>query len=286
MKLLRYGVKGSEKPGLLDAEGNIRDLSSMLVGTTEKAISPEGISALRVIDIARLPVVDPSVRLGIPFVGVGKIICIGLNYKDHAKETGQPIPDEPVLFLKATSSLNGPNDPVVLPRDSSRSDWEVELGVVIGRTARYVRSSEALSHVAGYCVINDLSEREFQMERGGQWDKGKGCDTFGPVGPWLVTPDEIPDPQNLDLWLEVNGKRVQSSNTRSMIFDVATLVSYVSQFMSLHPGDIISTGTPHGVGCGRNPPEYLKAGDSMRLGISGLGEQVQRVFSWEASLLN
>jgi 2-keto-4-pentenoate hydratase/2-oxohepta-3-ene-1,7-dioic acid hydratase in catechol pathway len=286
MKLLRYGSKGAEKPGVLDSEGNIRDLSSVLDDITPQAISPEGLSALRALDIKDLPVAAPCERLGIPFRGVGKIICVGLNYSDHAKETGQPIPDEPVLFLKAASSLNGPNDPVVLPRNSVKSDWEVELAVVIGRTARNVDRRDAQYFVGGYCVMNDLSEREFQLERGGQWDKGKGCDTFGPIGPRLVTPDEIRDPQDLDLWLEVNGQRVQSSNTKSMVFDIAALVSYISQFMTLYPGDIISTGTPHGVGHGQSPPSYLKAGDMVRLGITGLGEQTQRVFAWDPALLN
>lgn len=286
MKLLRYGSKGAEKPGLLDAQSNIRDLSSLLADITPQTLSPEGLRALNALDITRLPIVDSSVRFGTPYQGVGKIICVGLNYTDHAKETGQAIPSEPVLFLKAPSSLNGPNDPVVLPRNSVKSDWEVELAVVVGQTARNVSRGDARSYIGGYCVINDLSEREFQLERGGQWDKGKGCDTFGPVGPWLVTPDEIDEPQELDLWLEVNGRRVQSSNTRSMVFDIAALVSYISQFMTLYPGDIISTGTPHGVGHGQSPPTYLKAGDVMRLGITGLGEQTQQVFAWDPALLD
>jgi 2-keto-4-pentenoate hydratase/2-oxohepta-3-ene-1,7-dioic acid hydratase in catechol pathway len=286
MKLLRYGPKGAEKPGLLDLDGNIRDLSSLLADITPQTLSPEGLCALRALGIDGLPTISSTERLGIPFCGAGKIICAGLNYRDHAKETGQPIPDEPVLFLKATSSLNGPNDPVVLPRNSKKSDWEVELAVVIGKTARNVDRSDALSHVGGYCIMNDLSEREFQLERGGQWDKGKGCDTFGPIGPWLVTPDEISAPQELDMWLEVNGHRVQSSNTQSMVFDVSVLVSYVSQFMTLYPGDIISTGTPAGVGHGHHPPTYLKPGDRIRLGIAGLGEQMQQVVAWDPTLLN
>jgi len=285
MRLLRYGPKGKERPGLLDSEGRIRDLSSLLSDITAQTLSPEGLSALSALDVTALPEVNAPVRYGTPYNGPGKIICVGLNYRDHAAETGQAVPDEPVLFLKATSALNGPNDPVVLPRSSVKSDWEVELGVVIGRKARYVTWDDALSHVAGYCVVNDLSEREYQIERGGQWDKGKGCDTFGPVGPWLVTPDEIGDPQNLDLWLEVNGHRRQSGSTKTMVFDVATLISYISQFMTLNPGDLISTGTPPGVGHGQTPAVYLRAGDIIRLGISQLGEQTQQVFAWDMALL-
>jgi 2,4-didehydro-3-deoxy-L-rhamnonate hydrolase len=286
MKLLRYGLKGKERPGLLDPEGRIRDLSSLLSDITAQTLSPEGLSALSALDVTALPEVNTPVRFGTPYNGPGKIICVGLNYRDHAAETGQAVPDEPVLFLKATSALNGPNDPVVLPRSSVKSDWEVELGVVIGRKARYVNCDDALSYVAGYCVVNDLSEREYQIERGGQWDKGKGCDTFGPVGPWLVTPDEIGDPQNLDLWLEVNGHRRQSGSTKTMVFDVATLISYISQFMTLNPGDLISTGTPPGVGHGQIPAVYLRAGDVIRLGISQLGEQTQQVFAWDMALLD
>jgi 2,4-diketo-3-deoxy-L-fuconate hydrolase len=286
MKLLRYGLKGKEKPGLLDSEGRIRDLSSQLSDITPQSISPEGLAALSAVDVTELPEVNAPVRFGIPYNSPGKVICVGLNYRDHAAETGQAVPDEPVLFLKATSALTGPNDPVVLPRSSVKSDWEVELGVVIGRKARYVTCDDALSYVAGYCVVNDLSEREYQMERGGQWDKGKGCDTFGPVGPWLVTSDEIGNPQNLDLWLEVNGHRRQSGSTKTMVFDVATLISYVSQFMTLNPGDLISTGTPPGVGHGQIPAVYLRAGDTIRLGISQLGEQTQQVFAWDMALLD
>jgi 2-keto-4-pentenoate hydratase/2-oxohepta-3-ene-1,7-dioic acid hydratase in catechol pathway len=287
MKLLRYGIiKGHEKPGMFDKDGRIRDLSEFISDINAEILSPDGLSKLNALDVAKLPIVDDPIRFGIPYRGTGKIICVGLNYRDHAAETGQAVPDEPVLFLKAISALSGPNDPVVLPKGSLKSDWEVELGVVIGRKARYVCRTEALSHVAGYCIVNDLSERAFQLERGGQWDKGKGCDTFGPVGPWLVTTEEISDPQTLDLWLDVNGIRCQSGNTRTMVFDVATLISYASQFMTLNPGDLISTGTPPGVGMGRTPPVYLKAGDTMRLGISGLGEQEQQVFAWDAALLD
>lgn len=286
MKLLRYGPKGVEKPGLLDSEGQIRDLSPVLSDLTTEHLSPEGLSALGALDIVNLPVVEASMRLGVPYRWPGKVICVGLNYRDHAAETGQALPDEPILFLKATSALSGPNDPVVLPQHSLKSDWEVELGVVIGRKARYVKTVDARFHIAGYCIVNDLSEREFQTERGGQWDKGKGCDTFGPVGPWLVTQDEITDPQALDLWLDVNGRRFQSGNTGNMIFDVATLISYVSHFMTLNPGDLISTGTPPGVGHGQQPPVYLKKDDTIRLGISGLGEQTQRVFAWDLALLD
>lgn len=286
MKLLRYGPKGMEKPGLIDSESRIRDLSPLLADITTSHLSPDGISALKALDISKLPVVNEVARLGVPYHRPGKVICVGLNYSDHAAETGQAAPDQPVLFLKATSSLRGPNDPVVLPQNSTRSDWEVELGVVIGSTARYVTRAEAMEYVAGYCVVNDLSERHFQLECGGQWDKGKGCDTFGPVGPWLVTRDEISDPQALDLWLEVNGRTFQSGSTRNMLFDIATLVSYISQFMTLDPGDLISTGTPAGVGHGQKPTIYLRAGDTIRLGISGLGEQTQRVFAWDRALLD
>lgn len=286
MKLLRYGLKGAEKPALLDSDDNIRDLSLLIGDITPETISPQGLFALKAINVESLPIVDPAVRIGIPLVGVGKIICVGLNYRDHAKEAGLPVPKEPVLFLKATSSLSGPNDRVVLPRHSTKSDWEVELAVVIGRTTRNIAIEEAHNYVSGCCILNDLSEREFQLERGGQWDKGKGCDSFGPIGPWLVTSDEIRDFQDLELWLEINGHRVQSGNTSSMVFDVATLVSYTSQFMTLNPGDIISTGTPPGVGHGHNPPKYLRPGDVIRLGITGLGQQEQRVFEWDPALLN
>ena len=277
MKLARYGNAGREKPGLVDAEGRLRDLSAYVLDIAGAALLPEGLAALREIDPASLPLVAEGVRLG-PCVGqVGKFICVGLNYADHAAESGMEVPSEPVLFFKATSAICGPNDDVIIPRGAVKTDWEVELGVVIGREARYVDVADALDHVAGYCVINDLSEREFQLERGGQWVKGKSCDTFGPIGPWLVTGDEVADPQELDIWLEVDGERRQNGNTRTMIFGVAEIVSYISQFMSLQPGDIISTGTPPGVGLGMKPePVYLRAGQNMRLGIGGLGEQKQK----------
>lgn len=284
MKLLRFGPQGQEKPGALDAQGNVRDLSAIVVDLSADKLSPAGLAALRAIDLRQLPLVANPGRMGVPLSNPGKFICIGLNYTDHAKETGAEIPKEPILFNK-WSRPTGANDPIVMPRDSVKTDWEVELGVVIGSRARYVSKQDALSHVAGYCVINDVSERQYQLEMGGTWDKGKGCDTFGPVGPWLVTADEIADPQNLDMWLEVSGKRYQSGNTRTMIFGVATLVEYLSRFTTLEPGDIISTGTPPGVGLGQKPPVYLKAGDTVRLGIQGLGEQNQRVCAWDAALL-
>jgi len=280
MKLLRYGPAGHEKPGLLDASGAIRDLSGQIADITPAQLSSQAIKDLRAIDPQSLPKIDGPQRYGAPVSGTRKFLAIGLNYADHAAESKMPIPPEPILFTKATSCIQGPNDDVMLPRDSVKSDWEVELGVVIGRTARYVEEAEALSYVAGYLTINDLSEREFQLERGTQWDKGKGCDTFGPIGPWLVTSDEVGDPQNLDLWLDVNGRRMQTGNTRTMIFSVANLVSYISRFMTLEPGDIITTGTPPGVGLGMKPPVYLKAGDVIRLGIEKLGEQQQRVVPW------
>ncbi|CAP44289.1 fumarylacetoacetate hydrolase family protein [Bordetella petrii] len=287
MKLLRHGAKGAEKPALLDAEGRVRDLSGVLADITADTLAEPALARLRAVDPASLPVVDQPGRLAPPWAGMGKFICIGLNYADHAAESGLPVPQEPVIFTKAISALIGCNDPVVLPRDSVKSDWEVELGVVIGKRARYVSEADALAHVAGYCVVNDLSEREYQLERGGTWDKGKGCDTFGPVGPWLVTADEVADPQALDLWLEVNGKRMQHGNTRTMVFGVAELVSYVSRFMTLNPGDLISTGTPPGVGMGQKPAAiYLKPGDTMRLGIAGLGEQQQRVHAWDPALID
>ncbi len=276
MKLLRYGPKGQEKPGLVDADGRIRDLSAH-VADIDGAVLAGKLDALRALDPASLPLAPENARIAEPVARVGKFLCIGLNYSDHAAESGMPIPDEPIIFTKATSAIIGPNDDVHLPPSSKKSDWEVELGVVIGKEARYVSKADALSHVAGYCVVNDLSEREYQLERGGTWDKGKGCDTFGPFGPWLVTADEIADVGNLDLWLEVNGRTMQKGNTGSLIFDVAHLVHYTSQFMSLQPGDIISTGTPPGVGMGMKPPVYLKNGDVIRLGISGLGEQRQAV---------
>lgn len=280
MKLLRYGPKGQELPGLLDAQGRVRDLSGIVPDIAGQTLTAEGLAVLRALDPAKLPLVEglpqDGLRLG-PCVGqVGKFICIGLNYADHAAESGMAVPAEPVVFAKWTSAICGPDDEVEIPRGSTRTDWEVELGVVIGTGGRYIAEADAMKHVAGYCVVNDVSEREYQLERGGQWDKGKGCDTFGPIGPWLVTADEVPDPQNLDLWLEVDGHRYQNGNTRTMVFGVAHLVSYLSRFMSLQPGDVISTGTPPGVGLGQKPPKYLVAGQTMRLGIQGLGEQRQR----------
>ncbi|TWB14171.1 2-keto-4-pentenoate hydratase/2-oxohepta-3-ene-1,7-dioic acid hydratase in catechol pathway [Nitrospirillum amazonense] len=281
MKLLRYGPVGQEKPGLLDAAGQIRDLSGHVADIGPAQLSAEGLAALAALDIASLPVVSGSPRLGVPYTGIAKFLAVGLNYADHAAESNLPLPKEPVLFTKAISCLNGPNDDVVLPKDSVKSDWEVELGIVIGKTARYVDEADALGHVAGYVLVNDVSEREYQIERGGTWDKGKGCDTFGPVGPWLVTADEIADPQNIDLWLDVNGARRQTGNTSTMIFGVATLVSYISRFITLQPGDLITTGTPPGVGMGVKPePVYLKAGDVMRLGSDLLGTQQQTVVAW------
>lgn len=278
MKLVRYGQPGQEKPGLIDAQGRLRDLSAQVADIRGDVLEPAGLDGIAALDAASLPLVEGSPRLGPCVGGVGKMICVGLNYSDHARESGMAIPTEPVLFMKATSAIIGACDAVEIPPGATKVDWEVELGVVIGRTARYVSRERALDHVAGYCIVNDVSERAYQLERGGQWDKGKGCDTFGPLGPWLVTRDEVPDPQALDMWLEVDGRRYQDGNTRTMIFDLATLVSYISQFMSLHPGDVISTGTPPGVGMGQKPsPVYLATGQTMRLGISGLGEQRQRV---------
>ena len=276
MKLVRVGAPGAERPGLIDTQCRVRDLSGVVGDLGPQQLSDAALAQLAGVDIAALPVVQDT-RFGVPWTGIGKIIAIGLNYADHAAEAGLPPPAEPILFLKANSALNGPNDAVMLPRGSAKTDWEVELGVVIGKTASDVSREEALSHVAGYCVVNDVSEREFQLERGGTWDKGKGCDTFCPVGPWLVTRDEVPDPQALGLWLDVNGERAQRGNTATMVFGVAHLVSYVSRFMTLHPGDLICTGTPPGVGMGAKPPRYLKAGDTMRLGIDGLGVQTQTV---------
>jgi 2,4-diketo-3-deoxy-L-fuconate hydrolase len=277
MRLVRYGAPGAEKPGLLDRTGAIRDLSAHVDDIAGAALSPESLARLAALDPGSLPLVEGEPRFG-PCVGrVGKFLCIGLNYSDHAAETGATVPPEPVLFMKPTSAINGPDDDIVLPRGSKKSDWEVELAIVIGSRCKYVAQSEALNHVAGYCVVNDLSEREFQMERHGTWDKGKGCDTFGPVGPWLVTKDEIPDPGALSLWLEVNGKRFQDGSTATMVYKPAFLVSYLSRFMTLHPGDIISTGTPPGVGMGQKPPVFLKAGDRIELGVEGLGVQRQKV---------
>ncbi|AMW84490.1 ureidoglycolate lyase [Pseudomonas yamanorum] len=276
MKLLRYGEKGQERPALLDADGRLRDLSAHISDVAGDALLPQNLARLQELDPASLPLVPGNPRLGACVGQVGKFICIGLNYADHAAETGAPIPDEPIIFNKWTSAIVGPNDNVEIPRHSTKTDWEVELGVVIGQGGRYIDESQAMQHVAGYCVINDVSEREFQLERGGTWDKGKGCDTFGPLGPWLVSRDEIADPHQLSIWLEVDGHRYQNGNTRTMIFQIPKLISYLSQFMSLQPGDVISTGTPPGVGLGIKPtPVYLKSGQKIRLGIEGLGEQNQ-----------
>ena len=281
MKLLRFGDRGSEKPGLLDADGTIRDLSGHIGDIGPEALGPGALSRLSAVDPASLPTVDPDVRIGPCVADVGKLLCIGLNYSDHAAETGSPIPSEPILFMKATTAISGPNDPVIAPRGSTKLDWEVELGIVIGRRASYVGEDEALDYVAGYCVANDVSEREFQLERPGrQWTKGKSADTFAPLGPWMVTGDEVPDPQALDLWLEVNGRRYQNGNTRTMIFGVKKIVSFASCYMTLEPGDVIPTGTPPGVGAGQKPQVFLKPGDVMRLGVGGLGEQRQEVAAW------
>jgi ureidoglycolate lyase len=276
MKLLRVGAKGAEKPALLHTDGTYRDLSGVVNDIAGSVLTPEGLAKIRAIDPMTLPVLDAGLRIG-PCVGsVGKFMCIGLNYADHAAETNSPIPAEPILFMKATSAIIGPNDTVILPKNTLKPDWEVELGVVIGKEARYVDEKDAMDYVAGYCVVNDLSERHFQTERGGQWTKGKSADTFGPIGPWLVTKDEVADPQNLKMWLEVDGKRYQDGSTKTMIFGVAHIVAYLSQFMSLQPGDVISTGTPPGVGMGQKPePVWLKAGQTMELGIEGLGQQKQ-----------
>ena len=283
MKLLRVGDKGAEKPALLHSDGTWRDLSSVVPDITGKTIDAAGLARIKAADPARLPVLDGKLRIG-PCVGnVGKFICVGLNYADHAAESNLPVPSEPILFMKATSAIIGPNDTVVIPKNSTKADWEVELGIVIGKEARYVDEKDALNHVAGYCVINDLSERAFQKDRGGQWVKGKSADTFGPIGPWLVTADEVPDPQNLKMWLEVDGHRYQNGSTKTMIFGVRTLVSYISQFMSLQPGDVISTGTPPGVGEGVKPTSvFLRGGETMHLGIEGLGEQTQRTVAHSA----
>jgi len=277
MKLVRYGNPGKEKPGLIDAQGTLRDLSKVVPDIGPAQLDAAVLAKLAKLDTAKLPAVRGTPRMGCPVAGVGKFIAIGLNYADHAAESGAPIPKEPIVFMKATTCIQGPNDPVMLPKGSVKSDWEVELGVVIGTRARYVTQKAALDHVAGYCTVNDVSEREYQIERGPQWDKGKGCDTFGPIGPWLVTRDEIANVQKLSMWLDLNGKRMQTGNTKTMIFGVAKLVSYVSQFMTLMPGDVITTGTPPGVGLGMKPPLYLKKGDVMTLGIEGLGEQRQVV---------
>ena len=283
MKLLRYGPANAEKPGLLDNDGVIRDLSGVIADITPDALAPESLSKLARLDPRSLPAVTSPVRLGVPVNGIRKFLAIGLNYADHAVEAGLPIPNEPVVFMKAISCLSGPNDDVMLPPDAKRGDWEVELGIVIGRTARHVSETDALSYVAGYSLINDVSEREWQFDHGLTWDKGKGFDTFGPVGPWLVTADEVGDPQSLDLWLELNGKRMQTGNTKTMIFGVARIVSYLSKLFTLWPGDLITTGTPPGVGMGHKPPVFLKSGDVMRLGISKLGEQTQKVVAFSLS---
>ncbi len=277
MKLLRFGDTGSEKPGLLDGDGNIRDLSAHIDDLAGENISPDALAKLGAIDVKSLPLVEGSPRLGPCVAGTGKLMCIGLNYSDHAAETGMEVPPEPILFMKASSAIVGPNDIVEIPRGSVATDWEVELGVIIGKTAKYVSEEDALDYVAGYCVCNDLSERDFQAKRSGQWTKGKSCDTFGPTGPYLVTKDEVPEPNNLAMWCDVNGHRYQDGSTKTMVYQVAFLVSYLSQLMSLHPGDIISTGTPPGVGMGQKPPVYLKPGDVMELGIEGLGSQRQDV---------
>jgi 2,4-didehydro-3-deoxy-L-rhamnonate hydrolase len=287
MKLMRYGSKGQEKPALLDDKGRVRDLSGLMPDITPATLTPQGLAALAAIDASKLPVVETPGRIAPPYSGVGKFIAIGLNYSDHAAEANMPVPKEPVVFTKLTSCIVGCNDAVVLPQGSVKGDWEVELGVVIGSKTRYVSEADALKHVAGYCVVNDVSEREYQLERGTQWDKGKGCDTFGPVGPWLATRDEVPDPQALNMWLDVNGKRYQTGNTKTMVFGVAHLVSYLSRFMTLLPGDLITTGTPPGVGMGVKPsPVYLKPGDVMTLGIDGLGAQRQSVHAWNAKLID
>ena len=277
MKLLRYGEVGAEKPGMLDEQGDIRDLSTIVSDISPAIIDAGDLDGLKSVDPASLPRVEGNPRLG-PCVGrIGKFVCIGLNYSDHAKETGMPIPTEPIVFMKTTSSISGPDDDIELIRGSVKTDWEVELGIVVGKHTKYVSEENALDHVAGYCVVNDVSERQWQLEQGGQWIKGKSGDTYGPIGPWFVTRDEIPDPQNLDLWLEVNDKRHQDGNTRTMIFPVSTIISYLSQCMSLQPGDVIATGTPPGVGQGMKPPVYLRAGDRLRLGVEGLGIQQQTV---------
>ena len=280
MKLVRYGQPGAEKPGLIDSGGTVRDLSEHVGDIDGSTLSPGNLAGLAAIDPASLPAVETGARLGCPVANVGKLLCIGLNYTDHAEETGQPIPYEPVLFMKATTAICGPNDNVVLPRDSVKSDWEVELGIVIGSRASYVEEDDALDYVAGYCLVNDVSERQFQLGGTGQWVKGKSADTFAPIGPWVATKDEIPDPGALDMWLEVDGHRYQDGNTRTMIFGVKTIVSYVSRHMTLMPGDIIPTGTPPGVGAGQKPQVFLKAGNVMRLGIPGLGEQRQEVVAY------
>jgi 2,4-diketo-3-deoxy-L-fuconate hydrolase len=282
VKLVRYGPRGQEKPGLLDAAGRVRDLSAHVADIAGPALSRDGLETLRALDPESLPLVAGEPRLGPCVGGVGKFLCIGLNYADHAAESGTTVPPEPVVFMKATSAISGPDDDVAIPRGSSKTDWEVELAIVVGSPAKYVSEDDASRHIAGYCVVNDVSEREYQLERHGTWDKGKGCDTFGPIGPWLVTADEVADPSNLHMWLEVNGKRFQDGSTATMVYRPGFLVSYLSQFMSLQPGDVISTGTPPGVGMGQKPPLFLKPGDRMELGIEGLGVQRQRVIADQA----
>ncbi len=277
MKLLRYGPAGYEKPGVLDAAGKIRDLSGVIEQTDSAHLAPRELKKISQMKLESLPLISGSPRLGVPYIGIGKFIAIGLNFADHAAEAGAQVPKEPIVFMKATTCINGPNDDIIIPKNSTKTDWEVELGVVIGTVAQYVNIARALDHVAGYCIVNDVSERQFQLERGSQWDKGKGCDTFGPIGPYLVTRDEVLDPQKLDMWLDVNGQRMQRGNTSTMVFGCAHLVSYVSQFMTLMPGDIITTGTPPGVGMGQKPPRYLQNGDLITLGIAGLGTQRQSV---------
>jgi 2-keto-4-pentenoate hydratase/2-oxohepta-3-ene-1,7-dioic acid hydratase in catechol pathway len=277
MKIVRYGAKGAELPGIIDSDGKLRSLAGLVNEVSEQFLSDKGLSELRCMNPSKLALVPGKPRFGCPVANVSKFVAIGLNYTDHAKETNSPIPKEPIIFMKALNCLQGPNDDVMLPRGSVKTDWEVELGIVIGKKTRYVTQDDALDHVVGYVLVNDVSEREFQAERGPQWDKGKGCDTFGPVGPYLVTRDEVPDPQTLELWLDVNGKRMQTGNTKTMIFPVKEIVSYVSEFMTLFAGDIITTGTPPGVGSGMKPQVFLKAGDVMTLGISGLGEQRQKI---------
>ena len=284
MKLLRYGPAGHELPGMLDAAGQIRSLGGIVPQIDSFALAPRELARLRKIKPESLPLVKGKPRLGVPFIGIGKFIGVGLNYADHAAEANLPIPSEPILFSKATTCLSGPNDPVIMPRGANKLDWEVELGIVIGSKAQYVDAMNALDYVAGYCVVNDISERNFQMERGSQWDRGKGCDTFGPVGPYLVTADEIPKPQALEMWLDVNGQNRQHGNTKTMVFGCAHLVSYISRFMTLLPGDIITTGTPPGVGMGMTPPTYLRVGDVMTLGIEGLGQQRQTVMAFGSAI--
>ncbi|WP_373989036.1 fumarylacetoacetate hydrolase family protein [Duganella sp. BuS-21] len=282
MRLVRYGRPGKEKPGLIDDEGKLRDLSGVIADIDAAALAPKALRKLEKIAHATLPLVRGNPRFGVPVARVGKFICIGLNYSDHAAEAGMAAPQEPIVFMKAISALNGPDDPIMLPQGAKKTDWEVELGIVIGARAQYVSEADALKFVAGYTVVNDVSERAYQLERGGQWDKGKGCDTFGPVGPWLVTQEDVYDVQDLDLYLDLNGKRMQTGNTATMIFTVAQIVSYLSKFMTLEPGDVIATGTPPGVGMGRKPQRFLKKGDVLRLGIAGLGEQQAEVISWRA----